>query len=479
MSINETKIAPKAKLEVFKRTKIIATVGPSTSDYKSIKTMMDNGVNGFRFNFSHGNNEERLEQFDFIRKASREIGKPVAIIQDLQGPKIRIGDIEDIKLSKGKKVKFGFKVDYEKSKIIPVQYDISKSVKKGDRLLLADGTITCKVVSVNNGVVTVNMLNSGILKKRKGMNLPDTNFSGRVITSKDKQDVVWGTDKDIDFVALSFVQTADDILELKRILKNHNSKAKVIAKVETKIALENLDEITKVSDGVMVARGDLAMEVSPEAVPIAARKIIGLAQEHNTISIVATQMLSSMTNNIEPTRAEVSDIATAVIVGADCVMLSDETASGEYPIESVKVMKRVILYTQDNQMLKPDFYREEDTSIQGSISSAIITLSHQVGARAIVAQTKSGATALNISSRRPTMPLIVISSDKYVVNQMSILYGAMSFWRPATSTTSQKLTAWLYENRVFKKGDTIVSASGRQPGMSGGTDTIKVRKIGQ
>lgn len=475
MGNNETKIAPKVDLSNFKRTKIIATVGPATHSQAMITKMLKNGVNGFRINFSHGKNEERLEQIQWVRQASKEVGKPAAIILDTQGPKIMLGDFEDFKVKRGQEVAFAYK---PKGDQIPTQYDLSSQVKRGERLLIADGKIVCTVSSVRQGVIYAKIENNATMKQRKGINLPDTEFTGSAITAKDRKDIAWGSDKGFDYIALSFAQSKKDITDLKKLLKNYGSKARVIAKIETKTALDNIEEITKESDGVMVARGDLAMEVTPEAVPLATRQIIVTAQKHNTISIVATQMLESMMDNPEPTRAEVSDIATSVVLGADCVMLSGETAAGDYPIEAIQLMKRVILYTQKHSPVKTDLFRVDDDSLQGSISSATITLAEQVDATAIVAETKTGQTAANLASRRPDMPMIIISSDKDTVNQMSLLYGGMTFWRPASNVTSQKLTKWLYDEKVFKKGDIVVSASGRQPGVSGGTDTIKVRIIG-
>lgn len=476
MGVNETKKVPKVDLQLFKRTKIIATVGPATHSLEMITKMMRNGVNGFRINFSHGKNEERLEQIKWIRQASKDVGKPVAIILDTQGPKIMLGDFEDFKVKRGQELKFCHK---PKSDEIPTLYDLSSQVKRGERLLIADGKIVCVVSSVRDHVIYAKVENNGLLKKRKGINLPDTEFTGSAITDKDRKDIAWGSDKDFDYIALSFAQSKKDIVDLRRLLKNYGSSAKIISKVETQTALNNIEDIVAESDGVMIARGDLAMEVTPEAVPLATRQIIALAQKHNTVSIVATQMLESMMENPEPTRAEVSDIATSVVLGADCVMLSGETAAGEYPIESIQLMKRVILFTQKNSPVKTDLFRVEDSSVQGSVSSAIITLAEQVDASAIVAETKSGNTALNIASRRPDMPIIIVASEKRVTNQMSLVYGAMAFQRLASGVAGQKLTQWLYENKVFKKGDIVVSASGRQPGVSGGTDTIKVRKIGE
>lgn len=470
--------APSVPLNQFKRTKIIATVGPATNSYDAIKSMLEAGANGVRMNFSHGTHEERTQQIKWVRKASKELGKPIAIIQDLQGPKIRLGDFEGIiTVRKGQNLEFKYKSDYQRSGIIPLQYDLSKKVKRGERLYLFDGKIQTKITSVANGVVHARAENEGILIQRKGINLPDTDFAGDVITLKDKKDIVYGASHDVDYVALSFVQHAKDIEKLRRELRNHNSKARIIAKIETNAALDNIDEIFEVADAVMVARGDLAIETLPETVPITQRKIIGLGLQYKKPTIVATQMLGSMMEAPEPSRAEVSDIATAVIVGADCVMLSDETANGKYPIEAVKVMKRVILFTQNNSIVKAQFPPHEEHTRQSAISAAVIDLAEAIRAKAIVAETKSGSTVLQIASWRSDTPIIAVTSDERVAYQLAIVYGTKTYVRPADKQAITKLTNWLRDHKVLKTGDVIVTASGKYPGVVGTTDTIKVRVL--
>jgi len=324
---------PNVPLANFKRTKIIATVGPSTDSYEAIFGLIKAGANGIRLNFSHATPEQADRWIPWIRKASEEYGKPVAIIQDLQGPKIRLGDFDGIyNVQRGQSISFAYKSDFATTGHLPTQYDLSTKVKRGERLYLFDGRVRTVVTSVKDGVVYARADNEGILIKRKGMNLPDTDFGGDIITKKDRTDLVYGSTQDIDYVALSFVQTADDIVNLRKLLDGLGSSAKVIAKIETKAAVENIESIIQEVDAVMIARGDLAVETPAESVPIVQRQIIGLGMRYAKPTIVATQMLISMTEMPEPTRAEVSDIATAVLVGADCVMLSDETASGQYPI---------------------------------------------------------------------------------------------------------------------------------------------------
>jgi len=468
----------KASENHIKRTKILATLGPATDSYEAVSEMVASGANGFRLNFSHGDYEEKIRHIKWIRKASKEHGRQLAIVQDLQGPKIRCGDFEGIiNVRSGQNLQFRLNADYGRSGIIPTQYDLSKKVKRGERLYIYDGKIQTVITSVTNDVVHARAQNDGIIIQRKGINLPDTDFGGDVITAKDKKDIAFGSNRDLDYVALSFVQTHKEIEWLQKKLKTLGSKAKVIAKIETNAAIENIDEIIVTADAVMVARGDLAIETNPESVPVVQRHIIGLGMKYGKPTIVATQMLASMTETPEPTRAEVSDVATAVIVGADCVMLSEETANGRYPIEAVRVMKRVILYTQENSTVTANFNIEVDESVQSAISNAIITLAEDIKAKAVVAETKSGATAFNIASQRPELPIVVVTSDVHVSQQLAIVYGSQSYHRKIDNKSITKLTHWLREKKVFKKGDIIVTASGRYPGSVGTTDTIKVRVL--
>jgi pyruvate kinase len=469
---------PNAPLHSLRRVKIIATVGPATDSYEVIHQLIKTGAAGLRLNFSHGSHEERTQQVAWIRRASHELGKPVAIIQDLQGPKIRLGDFEGVvTVQAGQSLSFAYKPTAPEH--IPVQYDLSTKVKRGERLYLYDGKVRTVVTSVQNDIVHVRAENDGILIKRKGINLPDTDLAGDIITAKDRKDLAYGSEAGIDYVALSFVQTAEDIEQLRRLLKNLGSSAKIIAKVETKAAVDNIEQIVEAADVVMVARGDLAVETATESVPVVQRQIIGLGLRYAKPTIVATQMLASMTDVPEPTRAEVSDVATAVLIGADCLMLSDETASGKYPVEAVSMMRHVIRYTEANTPLKTIFPANEDfgRSRQSAISTAIINLAKNIAAKAIVAETRSGATALQIAARRPETPIIAVTNDLRTAQQLAIVFGVRSYVRPAAHLAAQKLTDWLLRQKVLDKGDAVVLASGRYPGVVGTTDTIKVRML--
>ncbi len=475
-----TNTAPNVPITDFKRTKIIATVGPATDSYEAILKLIEAGANGIRLNFSHGTNEDRLRHIEWIRRASKAYAKPIAIIQDLQGPKIRLGDFDGVvTVQAGQSLRLRYGADYEREGVLPVQYDLSKKVKRGERLYLYDGKVRTTISSVKDGIVHVRAENDGILISRKGINLPDTDFEGDILTPKDKKDIVFGSENDVDYVALSFVQSAHDIEQLKNILDGLGSDAKVIAKIETKAATDNLEEIIAAADATMVARGDLAVETEPEYVPVLQREIIGLGLKYDRPTIVATQMLLSMTESPEPTRAEVNDVATAVFIGADAVMLSDETAMGKYPIETVQIMKRVIRYSQEHAPLRT-VYAEESVDAhnkQGAISSAIINLADALDVAAIVAETKSGATAFKIASRRSKHPIIAVTSSARVAQQLAVVFSVKSFVRKDEHLQAQKFADWLKTKNVLKKGDVIVTVSGQHPGVVGTTDTIKVRAI--
>lgn len=472
---------PVVPLERYKRTKIIATVGPATDSYEAIVALIKAGANGLRLNFSHGDHDEHGQRIKWIRKASKELDKPVAIIQDLQGPKIRLGDFDGIiNVREGQEIRLGMHVDYERTGIIPIQYDLSKKVKRGERLYIYDGKVRTTVTSIRDGILHARVENDGILIKRKGLNLPDTDFGGDVITKKDRADLAFGSTQDIDYVAQSFVQTAEDIRNLRKIMKNLGMDARIITKFETRSAVQHIEEIVQETDAIMIARGDLAVETPPESVPIIQRQLIGLGVKYAKPTIVATQMLFSMTEMPEPTRAEVSDVATAVLVGADCVMLSDETANGRYPVRSVEVMKRVIGYTEQNAPVKAVFVDENagrGRTRQEAISAAVIRLAKDMRAVAIVAETKSGATALQIAAQRSEIPQIAVTSEKRTAQQLAIVYGTKSYVRPVDRLAAQKLTDWLRKSDVLSKGDIIVSCSGQYPGVVGTTDTIKVRVL--
>lgn len=464
---------------IYKRAKILATLGPATNNYEAVEKLIKAGVNGFRLNFSHGSYDERDQQISWIREASSKLKKPVAILQDIQGPKIRLGELKhNVEVKVGDILTLTHEAEHVDN-IIPIQYDLSEKVKEGERLYIFDGKVRTTVTGKGNKSVTVKVENDGILMSRKGINLPDTDFGGDILTEKDYRDLEYGAKNDIDYVALSFIQSAHDVEVARGFLGEKGSTAQIIAKIETKAAIEEteLEKIVEASDGVMVARGDLAVEVGAEIVPIVQRQIIALCQKYSKISIVATQMMASMVDNPEPTRAEVSDVATAVIVGADCVMLSDETANGKYPLETVESMKRTILYTQEHMDVRPlEIPRNIETQ-SAAISAAAVVLAKQLKADAIVAETKSGATATHIAAHRPSRPIISVTSVPRVAQQLALLYANKSFLRPEGERAGLDLAKELAENGFLEKPSTVVLVSGRQPGLIGATDTIRVRTL--
>lgn len=468
---------------IFKRTKILATLGPNTSTPEKIAELMSAGVNGFRLNFSHGSHEERDEQIPWIREASEKAKKPVAILQDLQGPKIRLGNLtENTPVKKGDEITLDFAAEHD-GLTFPVQYNLAEKVKVGEPIYIFDGKVRTTVVGIpSDTAITLRVENDGVLMSRKGINLPDTDFGGDILTPKDIADIEYGAKADIDYVALSFVQSADDIHNLRQMLVSLGSTAQIIAKVETKAAIEPdaLRDIVKASDGVMVARGDLAVEAGAEVVPVVQRQIIELCRRYGKLSIVATQMMASMVDNPEPTRAEVSDVATAVILGFDTVMLSDETANGTYPIETVQAMKKTIVYTQEHTPVATfDNVLIDSITRRNAISAAAVNIAEQLEVSAIVAETKSGATAISIAAFRPNLPIISVTSERRTAQQLALSYANKSFVQPDGETAGHDVAKRLNDESYFgdKEGVSVVIISGRQPGVTGETDTIRVRTL--
>ena len=467
---------------IFKRTKILATLGPKTNSSEMIEKLILVGANGLRLNFSHGTYEERDQQIKWIREATAKTGKPVAILQDLQGPKIRLGNLkENVDVKKGDELILDFAAEHD-GLTIPVQYNLAEKTKPGEYVYIFDGKIKTFVLDiVSKTAIKVRVENDGTLMSRKGINLPDTDFGGDILMPKDLADIEFGATRDIDYVSLSFVQSAEDINNLRQILVSHGSTAQIIAKVETKAAIvdETLEAIVKASDGVMVARGDLAVEAGAEVVPIVQRRIIALCRKYGKLSIVATQMMASMVDAPEPTRAEVSDVANAVIQGADTVMLSDETANGSYPIETVEAMKKVILYTQDREPVETiSTCCAEKEKKRDAISSAAVAIAEKLKATAIIVESKTGATAANIAKHKPNLPIISISDELRTAQQLSLSYANRSYVREFTSETGYSMAKELKQEGYFASDSvTVVIVSGRQSGIAGKTDTIEVRLV--
>lgn len=474
--------------KLFKRTKILATIGPAVDSAEKIEQIIMAGVNGCRLNFSHGTYEKMDEFIGWIRAAAAKKGRAIAILQDLQGPKIRLGQLVDnhYDIKEGDELILDFAVkEHAGGPIFPIQYNLAPKVKIGEPIYLFDGKVRTHVVDIpSDTAIKIVAENDGFVMSNKGLNLPDTDFGGDILTEKDLRDIDWGISRDFDYVALSFVQSADDIHRLRELLRSKGSEAKIIAKIETKKAVESdatLEAIVEASDAIMVARGDMAYEAGAEIVPIVQRKLVALCREHGKICIVATQTMGSMVDSPIPTRAEVSDVANAVIQGADVVMLSDETTNGKYPLETVKELKKIILYTQNHSEVAP-IPRDPagENRNYDAISAAAARLAEKIGADAIICQTATGATAMAISAQRPNLPIISVTSNARVANQLALVYANSAFVRPYSINYGIDLAHELKESGYLQipEGKTdllVVIVSGDRD--IAGTDTIKVRRI--
>lgn len=475
--------------KLFKRTKILATIGPATNSAEMIEKVIMAGVNGCRLNCSHGSNEERDQQIKWIRAAAEKKGRAIAILQDLQGPKIRLGMLKDNHLDvvTGDELILESKeIEHDGGKTVPIQYNLAEKAKVGEPLSMFDGKIKAEIIEiVSDTAIKVKVLNDGFIMSKKGLNLPETDFGGDILTAKDLADIEYGANCDYDYVALSFVQTAEDILKLKQLLLSYGSTAKVIAKIETKKAISteaNLEAIVKAADGIMVARGDMAVEAGAEVVPIIQRKLIALCRKHAKLCIVATQMMSSMVDAPEPTRAEVSDVATAVVQGADVVMLSDETANGSYPLETVTEMKKVILFTQNHSRLAPIQQSPvgEKSEVYDAISESTARLAEKIDADAIICQTASGVTSTTMAAERPNLPIVSVTSNQRVANQLALVFANSAFVRPYSAEFGYDLAVELKESGYLQTKDgekdlLTVIVSGDKNKV--GTDTIRIRKV--
>lgn len=474
--------------KLFKRTKILATIGPAVDSAQQIEDIIMAGVNGCRLNFSHGTYEKMDEFIGWIRQAAEKKGRSVSILQDLQGPKIRLGQVVDnhYDIKEGDELILDFALkQHDGGSTLPIQYNLAEKVKVGEPIYLFDGKVRTHVTEiVSDTAIKIMAENDGFIMSNKGLNLPDTDFGGDILTPKDLADIEWGITRDFDYVALSFVQCADDINKLREILRSKGSSAKIVAKIETKKAVEsdqNLEAIVKASDAIMVARGDMAYEAGAEIVPIVQRKLVALCREHAKLCIIATQTMGSMVDSPIPTRAEVSDVANAVIQGADVVMLSDETTNGKYPLETVKELKKIILYTQNHAEIAPIAVNPRgDNPSYDALSEAAARLAERLEADIIICQTASGRTARAMASQRPNLPIIAVTGDRRVANQLALTYATSAFVRPYSVNCGIDLARELKASGYLQtKPDSdilrIVVVSGDRD--LAGTDTIKIREV--
>lgn len=448
---------------IFNRTKIICTIGPASESKATLEKMIKAGMDCVRLNFSHGSYEQFAKIIKLVREVSQKLGVEVAIIQDLQGPKIRIGDLpkEGIPTKQGDEIVLS---TVKARNTIPVQYeDLAKDVHAGDTILVNDGLIELRVLKVNAAKtqITCRVEVPGLLLSNKGINVPTASISAPPMTPKDRRDVHFGIKEGVDYVALSFVKSGTEIDDLKKTLRSHRSKALVIAKVERHEAIDNLQSIVQSADAVMVARGDLGVEMAAEQVPLLQKKIIHLCNIHSKPVIVATQMLASMTDNPRATRAEISDAANAIFDHADALMLSNETAVGSYPVEATATLSRVASAVEDNLKTHRDLlrlHRPEDMPLTNATCLNASKLAHDINARYIVAVTRSGYTAREIAKYRPFIPIIVFTPDPIVARQLRLVWDvAASFvqWINITDSLPQ-IRETLLKNKLAKHGDEIV-----------------------
>jgi pyruvate kinase len=469
-----------------RKTKIVATIGPATESEANLEAAIKAGLNVIRCNFSHGDFAEHTPKAVRGRKIAKKLGLPIAILQDLSGPKIRTGEFyqERVMLTAGEKfVLTTEKIVGDEHKVHVNYPKLPQEVAVGGIIFLDDGKKKLEITAIKGKEIHCKILVGGETKGKRGVNLPGANLSLSSLTAKDKKDLEWGIDHDVEYMAISFVRTPAHVEELRKILAAHKkSHIKIISKIETEAAVANIDAIIAASDGIMVARGDLAMEVPAEYVPIIQKDIIAKCNKIGKPVITATQMLESMINSPVPTRAEVSDVANAVFDGTDAVMLSEETTLGKYPIEAIATMARVATYAETHiehgDVLEQEHL--EKKSITDSVSYAALHMAHEVGATAMVALSNTGYTGRMIARHRPHLPVIVLTQDARVYNQLSLQFACHPILtKPFASvlgvmTEAKKL---LLAKKLVTKGDTVVIVAGIPFGKAGSTNMSLVHKI--
>jgi pyruvate kinase len=462
----------------MRKTKIVATIGPSSSSEKMIEKLIKSGVNVFRFNFSHGNHEIHRENLKKVRDTAKRLKKVVAVLQDLSGPKIRIGQVEEPFY-----VHYGDILEIIKEPVlgnkrrISINYpQILDQLEKGDKLYIADGSIRLEVIEKTKTGIKAKVLVGGLISSRKGVNFPNVKLNIPSITEKDKEDIKFGVKEGFDIIALSFVKTADDVIEAKRLIKEAGGDQPIFAKIEKHEAVENIDDIIQVADGIMVARGDLGVEIEMEKVPVVQKMIIKKCNKAGKPVITATQMLTSMVSSPRPTRAEVSDVANAVLDGTDATMLSDETTVGKYPVEAVKVMAKTIVETEKIYPYYRDYGVKEKTST-AAIAKAATDLSKDIKAKAIVAFTKSGRTARNVSKYRPECKILAITHDEKTLRRLSIVWGVEPYMViESNENTDIMLKEFIIHayKKDFRPEDTLITLVGFVGGLTGSTSIIRI-----
>ena len=475
--------------QAIRHCKIVGTLGPASSNEKTLRELIETGLDIARLNFSHGTHEAHRKNIEMVRRIARECGRHVALLQDLQGPKIRTGKIlgEKQELVQGETYTLAYGVEQTTPEIIPIDYrELVHDVAVGQRVLMDDGLLSLKIEKIEGNNVIVKCLDGGILKSRKGVNFPEAKLSLPALSEKDSRDLLFGVSHGVDFVALSFVQRPEDVLQVKKMINALGADIPVIAKIEKLSAIDDIDEICKVSDGLMVARGDLGVEGSVERVPGFQKRIIEAAARYAKPVIIATQMLESMIENPEATVAEVADVANGVLDGADCLMLSGEVASGKYPVQSVRTMagiinevegwtlKRPVRY-QTNYLSQKDHWEEHE-----AIARAACEAADELNAKAIVCLSLTGAIARSVAKWRPHTPVIAMSPRKDVIQRLVLVWGVYAMQNPLfynTDVLLQDLPQLLKSLGMVKTGDIVVITAGIPINHMKPTNMIKINRI--
>jgi pyruvate kinase len=473
-----------------RRTKIVCTLGPASSDPDTIQALVRAGMDVARMNFSHGNHEEHQERVRRVREAAQAEGRVVTILQDLQGPKIRVGEMKDgsVMLREGQELTITTEpMEESTSERIFVDYEsLPQDAEVGGRILIDDGLLELRVTGIQDSELQAEVVEGGALRSRKGVNLPDIPLSTPSLTEKDLKDLEFGLQLDVDLIALSFVRQRADVEALNRRIEEAGKNIGVIAKIEKPEAVRNIDDILEAVDGIMVARGDLGIEMPMEEVPSTQKKLISTSMSAAKPVITATQMLESMVDNPRPTRAEASDVANAVLDGSDAVMLSAETAVGHDPVRVVKAMNQIIRKAEGHwKENRPSLAMtpgrlEQSESVTESVSYTACRLAEQVGAKAVCCLTNSGATARSIARHRPSMPIYAFTDDERVVGQLGVLWGAESFHIPFQQDTDQgiaRVHSVLRDYELVDPGDYVVLTVGMPLPARGRTNTVHVSRV--
>ncbi len=468
----------------MRRAKIVCTMGPAVESPEKAAELIAAGMNVARLNLSHGGYEEHQHRLDLIRKAAANAGRPIAILVDLQGPKIRLGRFENgpHELKRGDTFTITTEeISGTKDRVGTTYKGLPGDCKKGDRILIDDGKVTVEVIEVKGNDVVTTVIEPGPVSNNKGINLPGVAVSVPAMSEKDIDDLRWGLKAGADFIALSFVRSAKDIEDVHRIMDEVGIRLPVIAKIEKPQAVDNLEEIVQAFDGIMVARGDLGVEMPIEDIPLVQKRCVILAREYAKPVIVATQMLDSMITNSRPTRAEATDCANAVLDGADALMLSGETSVGSFAIEAVQTMARIIEKTEQEALhLIPTLQHNPKTK-GGAITKAATEVGLTIGAKVLAAFTKTGDSARRMSRLRSPIPILALTPDSATFNQMSLTWGVEPLLTPLVTTTDEmvkQVDAILLETKRVDKGEQIMIVAGSPPGIPGSTNAMRVHRVG-